>query len=115
MLRISTGSTKWLVWFIIVSVNVALGVAIAITWLQCDPIEKTWNPTVHGKCWNKLIVVRYNIFTASESRLGPRRQLCHETDHRFAVYSGAMDAILAIVPWKIVWKLSMNKREKAGK
>ena len=25
-----------------------------------------------------------------------------------------MDAILAIVPWKIVWKLSMNKREKAG-
>ncbi len=37
-----------------------------------------------------------------------------KADTILSVYSGVMDAFLAIVPWKIVWKLSMNKREKAG-
>jgi hypothetical protein len=29
-------------------------------------------------------------------------------------YSAAMDIILAILPWKIIWKLTMNKKEKIG-
>ncbi|KAH8888517.1 hypothetical protein GQ53DRAFT_724516 [Thozetella sp. PMI_491] len=94
VLRISSGWLKRLVWFIIISVNIALGLALAFTWSQCDPIEKTWMPWVEGTCWSKFIVARYNMFTA--------------------VYSGVMDIVLAIVPWKIVWTLSMNKREKAG-
>ncbi len=66
VLRISSGGIKWLIWFIILSVNVALGLAIAFTWVQCDPIRKTWEVTLDGTCWNKMIVVRYNIFTASK-------------------------------------------------
>jgi len=31
-----------------------------------------------------------------------------------AGYSGAMDILLAILPWKIVWSLTMNKKEKLG-
>jgi hypothetical protein len=30
------------------------------------------------------------------------------------VYSGAMDIVLAVVPWKIIWSLTMNKKEKFG-
>ena len=29
-------------------------------------------------------------------------------------YSGAMDVILALFPWFIIWKLSMTKKEKCG-
>lgn len=38
--------------------------------------------------------MNYNTFTAS--------------------YSGAMDIVLAILPWKIIWGLSMTKKEKFG-
>jgi hypothetical protein len=30
------------------------------------------------------------------------------------VYSGAMDIVLAVVPWKIIWALTMNRKEKIG-
>ncbi|KAK3313244.1 hypothetical protein B0H66DRAFT_484600 [Apodospora peruviana] len=94
VLRISSGWMKWLVWFIIITVNLSLGVAIAITWAQCTPVRKIWQPRVDGECWPKSIQIRYNIFTA--------------------VYSGAMDIVLAFVPWKIIWTLTMNRKEKFG-
>ncbi|KAG7283942.1 hypothetical protein NEMBOFW57_010300 [Staphylotrichum longicolle] len=94
VLRISSGWLKVLVWFIIITVNACLGVAVAITWAQCTPIEKVWQPLLPGECWPKGIQVRYNIFTA--------------------IYSGAMDIVLAVVPWKIIWTLTMNRKEKIG-
>ncbi|KAK4243537.1 hypothetical protein C7999DRAFT_44681 [Corynascus novoguineensis] len=71
VLRISTGWIRAFVWFIIITVNACLGVAIAITWAQYMPIEKVWHPYLEGTCWPKIVQIRYNIFTA--------------------VYSGAMD------------------------
>ncbi|KAK0712928.1 hypothetical protein B0T26DRAFT_741822 [Lasiosphaeria miniovina] len=94
VLRISSGWTKILVWFIIITVNISLGGAIALTWCQCTPIAKTWQPRLPGSCWPKMIQIRYNIFTA--------------------IYSGAMDIVLAFVPWQIIWTLTMNKKEKGG-
>ena len=29
-------------------------------------------------------------------------------------YSGIMDIVLALLPWKIVWTITINKREKVG-
>ncbi|KAK4124425.1 hypothetical protein N657DRAFT_390811 [Parathielavia appendiculata] len=94
VLRISSGWVKASVWFIIVTVNACLGVAIVITWAQCTPVEKVWRPGLDGECWPKSIQVKYNIFTA--------------------VYSGAMDMVLAVVPWKIIWGMTMNRKEKIG-
>jgi hypothetical protein len=36
--------------------------------------------------------------------------------HQFppAAYSGAQDFVLALLPWTIVWKLQMRKKEKLG-
>ncbi|KAK4220957.1 hypothetical protein QBC38DRAFT_462003 [Podospora fimiseda] len=94
ILRISSGWTKVAVWFIIITVNIALGGAIAITWGQCMPINKIWQPSTPGTCWSKHRQVNYNIITA--------------------VYSGAMDIVLALVPWKLIWSLTMNRKEKIG-
>ncbi|KAK0665303.1 hypothetical protein QBC41DRAFT_258551 [Cercophora samala] len=94
ILRISNGWMRWLVWFIIVTVNLSLGVAIALTWGQCTPIAKIWQPNLEGSCWPKYYQIKYNIFTA--------------------IYSGAMDIVLALLPWRIIWKLTMNKKEKFG-
>lgn len=68
---------------------------MALTWGQCDPIPKIWQPFIAGKCMDKAIQIHYNMFTA--------------------VYSGAMDIVLAVLPWKIIWILgTMNKKEKFG-
>jgi hypothetical protein len=29
-------------------------------------------------------------------------------------YSGCMDILLALLPWKMIWKLQMRKKEKFG-
>jgi len=30
------------------------------------------------------------------------------------VYSGVVDIILALIPWKVIWGLQMRKQEKVG-
>ncbi|CCC12081.1 unnamed protein product [Sordaria macrospora k-hell] len=95
VLRIAQDSwMRFLIWFIMISVNLSLGVAVALTWGQCDPIPKIWQPGLPGHCMDKQIQIHYNMFTA--------------------VYSGAMDIVLAILPWKIIWILTMNRKEKMG-
>ncbi|KAK3496028.1 hypothetical protein B0T13DRAFT_529124 [Neurospora crassa] len=85
---------RFLIIFIMISVNLSLGVAVGLTWGQCDPIPKIWQPFLPGTCIDKSIQIHYNIFTA--------------------VYSGTMDIVLAVLPWKIIWILTMNKAEKVG-
>ncbi|KXH29876.1 hypothetical protein CNYM01_02927 [Colletotrichum nymphaeae SA-01] len=99
LLRITRESSerwmKLLVWFIIISINTFLGVNVLFTWIQCWPVEKTWRTaSTPGTCWPKSIMMNYNVFTAS--------------------YSGGMDIVLAILPWKIIWGLTMTKKEKFG-
>jgi hypothetical protein len=65
LLRISNGWTTWVVWFIIISVNVVLGVSGTILWIQCWPIQKLWIYEVEATCWPKEIVEHYQTFTSS--------------------------------------------------
>ena len=37
-----------------------------------------------------------------------------ETDELCLAYSGAMDLALSILPWKLLWSLQMQKKEKIG-
>ncbi|KAK3950633.1 hypothetical protein QBC32DRAFT_375912 [Pseudoneurospora amorphoporcata] len=94
VLRISQDTwVRLLIWLIILSVNLSLGVAVALTWGQCDPIPKIWQPDLPGHCMDKQIQIHYNMFTA--------------------VYSGAMDMVLAVLPWHIIWSMltmSMNRQ-----
>jgi apolipoprotein N-acyltransferase len=92
LLRFSEKKTRSLLWFIIISVHIALGGSALIPWIQCNPVEKNWNFMTPGKCWNPKIFSSYAIAAAA--------------------YSGAMDILLALIPWKMMWNLQM--KEKIG-
>ncbi|GAB1317733.1 Rhodopsin domain-containing protein [Madurella fahalii] len=95
LLRIATGrEMRWFIWFIIITVNLMLGSNGAIQWVQCWPIGKLWNWEMEGSCLPPNTIQVYNAFIAS--------------------FSGLMDIILALLPWKIIWDLTINKKEKLG-
>ena len=64
LLRISTGRLRWLVWFIIISVNLVLGVSATIHWTQCWPLKKLWNYNMEGTCLPLQVVQSYQIFAS---------------------------------------------------
>jgi hypothetical protein len=90
LLRITEGKTRILLWFIIISVNIALGGTALIPWIQCTPVEKNWNFMTPGTCWNPQIFSKWGIVAAA--------------------YSGAMDILLAFIPWKMMWNLQMKEK-----
>jgi hypothetical protein len=95
LLRIANGGwVRVFIWFIIISVNLVLGSNGLLQWIQCWPVNKRWNWDMEGKCFPSKIVQDYNTFVAA--------------------YSGVMDIVLALLPWKIIWTVAINKREKLG-
>lgn len=52
LLRISEGWMKYLIWFIIVSINVSMGLSALFGWIQCSPVAKVWDITLPGTCWS---------------------------------------------------------------
>ncbi|KAM7194410.1 96ca82bc-67f3-4b3a-ab36-ffe7d8f40fbe [Naviculisporaceae sp. PSN 640] len=86
---------KYLIWFIIVTVNLILGVAMLTMWVKCWPIAKIWDGSItEGRCINPGDIIIYYQFTAG--------------------WSGTMDIVLALCPWVMLWKLTMTRREKIG-
>ena len=51
LLRLTRGHVHRFVWFIIVSITVAMGFSAAVPWIQCQPLAKGWNPSIPGACW----------------------------------------------------------------
>jgi len=96
LLRLANGSKslKVLIWFIIVSMNIAMGLSALFPWVACRPVRKAWDFLVEGTCWDPTVTVHYHIFSAA--------------------YSAFMDITLAMLPWKVIWGLQMKRREKIG-
>ncbi|KEZ44897.1 hypothetical protein SAPIO_CDS2236 [Scedosporium apiospermum] len=92
LLGVSKGWAKCFIWFIIISVHIVLGANATIQWIQCWPIEKYWEQTIPGKCWPRLVLIEYNIFAAG--------------------YSGTMDIVLSLLPWRLLRNVAINKKEK---
>lgn len=67
LLRFSDGWIHRLVWFIIITVNLFLGLSGLFMFVQCWPVGMLWDSTVKGKCWPKNVVVYYNSFSSGES------------------------------------------------
>lgn len=62
LLRLSSSRwMRWLIWFIIISVNLVLGFAAAVMWIQCWPVSKLWIYDLPGSCWPAHVV--QNIMT----------------------------------------------------
>jgi hypothetical protein len=94
LLRLTHDWTKAAVWFIILTVNISLGLSAMLPWLQCTPINAAWDLSVQGNCWDKHVMLYYNIFSGA--------------------YSAAMDFALALLPWQLLMTLQMKKKEKIG-
>lgn len=77
LLRLSTQPRqRYALWFIIVSINLAMGLCGLFTFVQCSPVSKLWDISVPGSCWEPMIVIRYAIFAGGEFRspfFSPRR------------------------------------------
>jgi hypothetical protein len=60
LLRLSSSRwMTWLIWFIIISVNLVVGFAAAVMWIQCWPVAKLWNGDLPGSCWPAQVVQNY--------------------------------------------------------
>ncbi|KAI0186637.1 hypothetical protein EV127DRAFT_167226 [Xylaria flabelliformis] len=94
LLRISNGWVKCVVWFAIVTVNAVVGLSIIFNWVQCTPVEKNFYIFIPGSCWPRETLIGYNTFVAA--------------------YSGIMDILLALLPWKIIWNMNMSRKERFG-
>src|SRR3569833_590984 len=66
VLRIAEGRKRWLLWFIIISMIMALGGAALVVWIGCKPIAKTWDPSIPGTCWPVSTNAAVNVFAGSE-------------------------------------------------
>ncbi|KXX75945.1 hypothetical protein MMYC01_207419 [Madurella mycetomatis] len=88
------GKTRVFLWFAIVSMNLLFGISAMLFWIGCTPLEKAWHPFTRGTCWSPSVIITYGIFTSA--------------------YSGIMDLVLAIIPWKIIMSLQMQTKEKIG-
>lgn len=116
LLRISQGWMWITVWCIIASMNILLGLSALFVWIQCTPIEKSWNLTVEGSCYPMGRIVDYLMISTGESPLGHRSCLIggEGLTNLTEGYSALMDIVLALLPWKLIWPLNMRKKEKIG-
>lgn len=71
-----------------------MGAAGLFIWIQCIPIAKIWDSTLSGACWDPQVSVVYSKFAGA--------------------WSACMDIVLALLPWRIVYKLKMRTKEKLG-
>jgi hypothetical protein len=66
---------RLILWFIIVTVNLSMWVVTVMTFAQCSPVEKLWNITLEGKCWDNRIVIYFSIVVGGKCE--PRCQARH--------------------------------------
>lgn len=94
LLRLTTGKIRKFIWFIIISINVFVGIIGLFVWIQCIPLAKSWDIRIPGTCWDPNIGIVYAKFASA--------------------WSGTMDIVLALLPWKVIWGLKMCKKERLG-
>lgn len=95
LLRLTDGWTKKIVWFLIITINLSLGLSALLPWVSCTPLKGAWVATEPGKkCWDQNVMLSYNIFSGA--------------------YSAAADVALALLPWSFLRSLQMKKKEKVG-
>ncbi|KAH8760448.1 hypothetical protein F5883DRAFT_681000 [Diaporthe sp. PMI_573] len=86
--------TRALVWVIMISMNILMFCDALYSWVECQPSRKHWEIFTDGTCWSPDIAVKFGIAAGA--------------------YSGCMDVIMAILPWRIIWETRMERKEKIG-
>lgn len=97
LLRIVTKTwMKVLLWVIIITMNAIMWLCAVCYLAQCKPASALWDTKLlaTAQCWPPIV---FEVIALAAG-----------------AYSGTMDLLLALLPWAILWKLQMKKREKFG-
>ncbi|KAL4767840.1 hypothetical protein BDW60DRAFT_211542 [Aspergillus nidulans var. acristatus] len=93
--RISTDAwLKYFLIFVIVSINISMNLVWIFGFAKCTPLERVWDKSVPGKCWDGKKLLKFQLFSA--------------------YYSAILDFVLAFLPWQIIKGMSMLNRERIG-
>lgn len=92
--QVGYDKTRAFVWVIMVSMNLLMFCDALYSWVECQPSRKHWEIFTDGTCWSPDIAVQFGIAAGA--------------------YSGCMDIIMAILPWRIIWETRMERKEKFG-
>jgi len=87
LLRITIGWPRYVIWFVIATISSMMAIVAVFTWTTCTSPGQT-------NCVSSDVFVNFSIFAGA--------------------YSAAMDLVLAILPWKMIWGLKMDTKEKIG-
>lgn len=115
LLRIVTRPwQKAILWFIIVSMNVIMWLCAICYLLQCKPAAALWRSELMSTadCWPSSIFQTIALTAGGTNHKNDPARADGLTC--FLAYSGCMDFILALLPWLVIWKLQMKRREKLG-
>lgn len=114
--RISTNQwMKYLLIFIIVTINVSMNLVWIFGLVKCTPFAKVIDGSHPGKCWDRQKLLKFQLYAACElqddifERARPARHTDTATD-----YSAILDFMLALLPWQIIMGMSMRRRERLG-
>lgn len=97
LLRLMPGRMRVVLWAIIVSMNVSMGLNAVFMWTRCVPSSKIWNPFGPGNCWEPHVYPAYGMFAAGEF------SSC-TAEHSLIV---SMQVTLA--SWTLCWRSSHGK------
>jgi len=75
LLRFTEGRTKVFIWFLIISGNLLIGLTSLFLWVQCTPVQKSWDVSVPGTCWAPDVLMKYNIFSSCTCVESPKAYL----------------------------------------
>jgi len=71
LLRVMRGDgragSRALLWFLIVTTNIAMGLNALFVWVRCSPVAKTWNYQLEGSCWAPNVYPTFGMFAAGMS------------------------------------------------
>ncbi|KAJ4302949.1 hypothetical protein N0V90_001840 [Kalmusia sp. IMI 367209] len=94
LLRFTSGKLNIFVWFCCISLFLFMLPSAFLSWIQCRPVAKLWNPFLEGSCWGGTILRDYGFFNAA--------------------FCATVDFALALLPWKLLWGLQLQTKEKIG-
>lgn len=63
--RIATNAwMKYFLIFVIITINISMNLVWIFGFAKCKPLERVWDKTVPGTCWDKNKLTSYQLFAA---------------------------------------------------
>jgi|SRR3569833_16897 len=69
ILRLSEEWLRRIIWCLIISINLFMGLTALFNYIRCSPIQKSWELTGEGTCWPPDVLLKYNTFSAGKKMI----------------------------------------------